>query len=62
MASGSNPRVGTNSEPGTTQVQVSNEFVLGGQRVVLIGTPGFDDVTLNDTDILKLIAAFLAAT
>jgi hypothetical protein len=28
----------------------------------LIDTPGFDDTYLNDTDILKLIADFLAAT
>ena len=62
MASGSNLRVGTGLEPTTTQIQLSNEFVLDGRRIVLIDTPGFDDVTLSDTDVLKMIAEFLATT
>ena len=40
-------------------VNVSRHFMLDGHRVVLIDTPGFDDTTRSDTDILKLIAAFL---
>lgn len=62
MASNSNLRVGTNSESGTTQIQVSNEFVLDRRRVVLIDTPGFDDDTLSDTKVLKMITEFLATT
>ena len=44
---------------GTTQVQLSNEFVVDGRGVVLIDTPGFDNVTQSETDIFRMIAAFL---
>jgi len=60
MASGSDFRIETNSVPGTTQAQFSDDCVLDGQEVVLIDTPGIDDVTVSDFDILKSIAAFLA--
>jgi len=46
----------------TEEVQLADEFVLDGRRAVLIDTPGFDDTTKSDTDILKKIAAFLAKT
>jgi len=46
-------------EPTTAQTQLSNEFVLDGRRIVLIDTPGFDDLTLSDTDVLRMIAGFL---
>ena len=44
----------------TPVVQMSNEFVLGGRRVRLIDTPGFDDTLKTDRDILKMIVSFLA--
>ena len=44
----------------TAEVQLSNEFTLDDRRIVLIDTPGFDDTSKSDTDILKTIAAFLA--
>jgi hypothetical protein len=40
-------------------VQIAGAFYLDGRRVVLIDTPGFDDTSKSDTDVLKLIAAFL---
>ena len=43
----------------TAEIQLSEEFELDGQRVVLIDTPGFNDTTTSDMDVLKLIAAFL---
>ena len=46
----------------TSEVQLADEFVLDGRAVILIDTPGFDDTNKSDTDILKLIAAFLATT
>ena len=46
----------------TASVQLTDEFTLDGHPVVLIDTPGFDDTNKSDTDILKLIAAFLATT
>ncbi|KAH7924247.1 hypothetical protein BV22DRAFT_1035305 [Leucogyrophana mollusca] len=43
----------------TNEVQVAQPFELGGRSVVLIDTPGFDDTTKSDTDVLKMIAAHL---
>ena len=40
-------------------MQIAGDFNLDGRRVVLIDTPGFDDTTQSDTDVLKMIAAFL---
>ena len=59
MASGSSLRFGTSLGLGITRVQLSNEFVVDGRKVVLIDTPGFDDVTQSETDILRMVAAFL---
>ena len=49
-------------EPRTDEIELANEFTLDGRSVVLMDTPGFDDALKSDTDVLKLIAAFLAAT
>ena len=46
----------------TAEVQLANVFTLDGRRVILINTPGFDDTTQSDTDILKLIAALLSTS
>jgi GTPase SAR1 family protein len=62
LASRSNLQVGTALESCTPEVQLANEFTLDGRRVVLIDTPGFDDTTKSDTDILRTIAAFLASS
>ena len=43
----------------TDQVQLADEFTLDGRRVVLIDTPGFDDTTKSDTEVLRMIADFL---
>lgn len=62
MASDSNLRIGVNLASCTTEVQLADEFTLDRRPVILIDTPGFDDTNKSDTDILKLIAAFLATT
>ena len=62
LASGSKLRIGTDLESCTSEVQVANEFTLGGRTVTLIDTPGFDDTARSDTDILKMIAGYLAAS
>ena len=54
--------MGTDLESCTPEVQLANEFTLDERRVVLIDTPGFDDTTKSDTDILRKIASFLATT
>jgi hypothetical protein len=43
----------------TDAVQIAGTFILDGRPVVLIDTPGFDDTTRSDTDVLKMVAAFL---
>ena len=46
----------------TAEVQLADKFTLNGRSVTLIDTPGFDDTTKSDTEILKMIAFFLADT
>jgi hypothetical protein len=46
----------------TDEVQLADEFTLDGRRVVLIDTPGFDDTTKSDAEVLRMIADFLATT
>ena len=60
-ASGSNLPVGMSLDSSTAEVQVADEFTFEGRTVILIDTPGFDDTTKSDTEILKIIAFFLAA-
>ena len=61
LASGSRLPVATGPVSRTTEVQLSDEFTLDGRTVTLIDTPGFDDATKSDIEILKMIAYFLAA-
>ena len=61
-ASGSQFREGNNLKSCTAEVEVAEEFTLDGRRVILIDTPGFDDTTVSDAEILEKIAAFLAVT
>ncbi|KAG2147598.1 P-loop containing nucleoside triphosphate hydrolase protein [Suillus clintonianus] len=58
-ASGSELRVGMGLESCTNEVQMSQAFLLDKARVILVDTPGFDDTTKSDTDVLKMIAAYL---
>ena len=60
LASGSTLRVGTGLESCTAEVQLTDKFTLNGRAVTLIDTPGFDDTSKTDTEILKMIALFLA--
>ena len=43
-------------------INVGQPFELDGHRIALIDTPGFDDTTKSDADILRMIALFLATT
>ena len=61
-ASGSNLQVGVGLESCTADVEVTDEFTIDDRPVTLIDTPGFDDTSKSDTEILKIIAAFLATT
>ncbi|THH31507.1 hypothetical protein EUX98_g2680 [Antrodiella citrinella] len=62
LASGASLGVGDGLRSCTSEVATSHVFELFGRRIVLIDTPGFDDTTKSDTDILKMIAVYLAST
>ncbi|KAF8754490.1 50S ribosome-binding GTPase [Rhizoctonia solani] len=61
-ASGGDLRVGHNSHACTKDVEQSPVFRVDNRSVVLFDTPGFDDTHLSDTEILKRISGFLAAS
>lgn len=46
----------------TPAVQTSNPFQLFGREVILIDTPGFDDSTRSDMDILRSISSYMEDT
>jgi len=62
LIGGSNLEVGRGLRSCTSAVQFGGTFDLDDRRVALIDTPGFDDTTLSDTDILNTIATFLEAS
>jgi hypothetical protein len=62
LISGSNLDVGNGLVSCTNVIQPGNPFDLDGRRVVLIDTPGFDDTTQSDIDVLNTIALFLATS
>jgi hypothetical protein len=59
LISGSNLAIGGGLRLGTDVVHISGGFNLDDHPVVLIEIPEFDNVIRSDTDILKIIAAFL---
>ncbi|KAI0785576.1 P-loop containing nucleoside triphosphate hydrolase protein [Abortiporus biennis] len=59
LVSGSHFAVGEGQLSCTPSVQSSAPFDFNGRKVTLIDTPGFDDSTKSDTEILKLIATYL---
>jgi len=62
LASGGDLRVGDGLRSCTSSVAYSHEFDVSGRNVFLIDTPGFDDTTMSDTDILKMISLYLQTT
>ncbi|TDL23894.1 P-loop containing nucleoside triphosphate hydrolase protein [Rickenella mellea] len=60
LASQSTLQVGSGLRSCTSDIQLADPFELDGCSVTLIDTPGFDDTTRTDTDILKMISTFLA--
>ncbi|OCH89845.1 hypothetical protein OBBRIDRAFT_793907 [Obba rivulosa] len=59
LVSNSRLGVGHGLDSHTAEVQLSKSFRLDDRRVRLVDTPGFDDSTKSDADILNLIATFL---
>ncbi|KAJ6531999.1 P-loop containing nucleoside triphosphate hydrolase protein [Mycena capillaripes] len=62
IISGSNLPVGSSLQSCTNTVQVATPFKLNGRWVTLIDTPGFDDTSRSDTEMLTQIVSFLATT
>ena len=62
MLSGSDLAVGEGLKSCTSKVETANTFELFGKLITLVDTPGFDDTTVSDTDILKMIAVYLSTT
>ncbi|KAK7682651.1 hypothetical protein QCA50_014451 [Cerrena zonata] len=62
LASGSDLAVGYGLESCTGEVEAATPFILNNKTVTLIDTPGFDDTTRSEAEILGLISHFLAAT
>lgn len=57
--SGSQMRISSGLRSCTSIVQITPPFMLDGRSIRLIDTPGFDDTTKSDTEILRMIALFL---
>lgn len=62
LVSGSQLKVGDGLESCTAEVQISPPFEFDGRKVALIDTPGFDDSSMSDADVLKMIATYLCDT
>ncbi|KZP08040.1 hypothetical protein FIBSPDRAFT_1052612 [Athelia psychrophila] len=62
LVSGSQLRVSADLKSCTSNVEATAPFTFQGRKVVLFDTPGFDDTTKSDTDILILVAESLAKT
>ncbi|PCH42103.1 nucleoside triphosphate hydrolase protein [Wolfiporia cocos MD-104 SS10] len=60
LASGSTLRVGAGLESVTDCVQLSQPFELDQWTITLVDTPGFDDTSKSDTEILTMISDYLA--
>ncbi|KAF7357262.1 p-loop containing nucleoside triphosphate hydrolase protein [Mycena sanguinolenta] len=60
LISGANLLVGHTIKSCTSAAQSTPPFQFDGRRVTLIDTPGLDDTTRSDTDILNRITLFLA--
>jgi hypothetical protein len=46
----------------TSEVTPTLPFDIGGRKVILLDTPGFDDTSISDFDILDKIADYMNAT
>lgn len=60
LVSGSQLPVGHGLRSCTASVARSDAFQLLGRTVTLLDTPGFNDSTVSDTDVLKMLALYLS--
>ncbi|GJE89957.1 hypothetical protein PsYK624_060720 [Phanerochaete sordida] len=62
LLSGSALAVGQGLRSCTSKVEITSPFDFLGRSVALIDTPGFDDTSISDTQVLSMIAKFLSDT
>lgn len=62
LVTGSSLGIGRGLRSRTNAVQLIGPFSLDGRRAFFVDTPGFDDTMRSDTDVLQMIATFLAAS
>ena len=60
LASGGQLVVGNTLQSCTNGVDISPAFIIDGKPTLLVDTPGFDDTTKTETEILSMLATFLA--
>lgn len=60
LVSNSSVRTSDGLDSCTETIELSEPFTLDGHRIRLIDTPGFDDSSKSDVDILEVIATFLS--
>ncbi|KAK1223446.1 hypothetical protein PQX77_013685 [Marasmius sp. AFHP31] len=60
LASGGQLDVGNTLQSCTSYVDLSPAFVVGNKAALLVDTPGFDDTTKTETEILSTLATYLA--
>ncbi|TCD63732.1 hypothetical protein EIP91_004983, partial [Steccherinum ochraceum] len=61
LVSNSNLRVGVGLQSATDVIQKSDEFYLDDSCVSLVDTPGFDDTTKSETEVLKVLCDYLTS-
>ncbi|KAJ3484500.1 hypothetical protein NLI96_g5612 [Meripilus lineatus] len=61
IASGSHLEVGDDLCSCTTSIGLSKPFIVAGNEVVLIDTPGFDDTLVDDADVWRMISFCMAS-
>ena len=45
----------------TDRIEQSNPFLLDDYLITLVDTPGFDDTTKDDAEILSMVCDYLAS-
>ena len=61
LASSSELRVGESLMSCTDKIELSRPFPLDNYLVTLVDTPGFDDTTKSDADVLNIVSDYLAS-
>ncbi|OBZ66201.1 GTP-binding protein A [Grifola frondosa] len=61
VASGSDFRVGVGLESCTDAMQFSQPFQLDNYSITLIDTPGFDDTSKTDAEVLNMVTEFFSS-